>query len=156
MQIGRRHRHRPSIPRAAGLSLLLAVCSLGLQPTTGAHADEGVSREVRYRYNYVNLDPSAPYAFATFGAVHVATERGERRVTLQVSDASQLPVGIIVEQDVDGDGGADMHREICGSGRKQLRISGGAMLALQLVYGPCANGRQSLPTTGTVEIRFHR
>ncbi|MDQ3982903.1 MAG: hypothetical protein M3271_09530 [Actinomycetota bacterium] len=128
---------------------------LGIQPATGAHADEAPSREVRYRYNYATLQPAAPYAFATFGAVHAATERGERRITLRIADATQRPVGIVVEQDVDGDGGADLQREICGRDRS-LRIMGGAMLVLQLVYGPCANGTRSLPTTGTVEITFQR
>lgn len=137
------------------LCLMLGPGALAFAPSALARSDAQGSRQESYRYNYVQVD-SRGSVFATFGALHIATRARDRYVTLRVSDATALPVGVVVEQDIDGDGGPDVQREVCGRSAKRFAISGGAMLTLHLVYGPCSSGIDSFPTTGRVDVTFHR
>lgn len=92
---------------------------------------------------------------STVGSARLPTRRGERLVTLQISDDSGRPVTAEVVQVVDEQTGAFVQLgEVCGPAPQTFRLERReAPVVVRPLVGVCAAG-PSTPTTGTVQAMF--
>lgn len=92
---------------------------------------------------------------SALGSATLPTRRGERTVTLQVTDDSGRPVAAEVVQVLDEQTGAFVALgEVCGPAEQTFRLQrAGAPVAVRPLLGACDAG-PSVPTTGTVSAVF--
>lgn len=130
---------------------LIAVALLVALP--GASLARGGERTVVRPYAPAEVDAGQPGSVRSSNVVPFKTRPSERFVQVTVEDATGSAIPATVEQDVDGDGEADVEVEICGATESPVAIEGGTPVTVHLQHGTCgaiASGRFGSPTTGEV------
>jgi hypothetical protein len=138
------------------------VLSLGLVLALSLLAPAGAAKrrtaEERYEFSPLAGPGVSGWFDSTYGiffggAAEFPTHKGERAVTISVTDDSGRAVAAAVWQEA-----GDLEATFCGTSPR-LRIKGGAPLQVQVfmeatpVNAPVC-GAPELPTTGTITARF--
>ena len=81
--------------------------------------------------------------------------RGERSVSVQVSDKAGASVRGTVGIDIDGDQDPDGYVDFCGKTTRPVPIPNRAIVIVDVYMGTCMNGEPSVVTTGSVTAKFY-
>jgi hypothetical protein len=135
-----------------GVALLVLLALSGGASAARARTDSG-------EYNTLTIDTDAPpnASGRISNGVIFEVRRGERFVTLEITDNAAATVMAVVEQDFDGDGLADSSTEICNATTEPIRVKPGYDLGVYTQEGVCSQGGEvSAPTFGTITATFTR
>ena len=99
-----------------------------------------------------------PQAHWTLGADYARFRavRGERSVTLEITDESGFPASGHVHIDLDGDGKLDRQVDFCGKTSKPIAVRGGSVVEVGTIFGTCEDGSPSIVTEGTITATFSK
>lgn len=134
----------------------VAITAVAASSTAAAsEPDPAPGRQASRHYNALSLEADPLGARARVGAVRFATLPAEKTAEVAVRDAANLPVGVWIGQDLDGDSRTDVREQFCPIQRPpQVEITGGAVLHIALIHGSCSSGATSIPTTGEINVTF--
>ncbi|HEV2756105.1 MAG TPA: hypothetical protein VG318_10070 [Actinomycetota bacterium] len=131
---------------------LMAVALVVALP--GLSLARGGARTVARPYSPVEVEPNGSSGSVRHSnVVTFKTRSSERSAEITIEDATGSAIPASVEQDVDGDGEADMQVEICGATESPIAIQGGVPVTVSLQHGTCGpveGGRVGNPTSGEV------
>lgn len=136
--------------------LALGVVIAGLTPGQAANKKKvkKVTRVVESVYDAPAIGSGAGICpGATNSCGRLAAGSKEKFVTIEITDATGLPVYATVSQDLDGDSFSDESTTICGTSTEPISIHPG----VEVIVFPWAVGRPSCPglaTTGVVKATF--
>ena len=140
--------------RAIAVALALGMLGGALAaPAEAGKKKKKVSRSAEATYtgafNVLYLNAGGQ----NFGGVALPTGSGEKFVSIEIKDASGLPSGATVGQDLNGDDQADTSTPVCGKSAEPIEIEPGYDVTVFLKQGPC-DGGPAIVTEGTVVATF--
>lgn len=141
--------------RGVSMMVLTALFCVSFIPASSAGNDKmprrTTKRTVYDGYNYVASSSEDPVEYNAMAPVEVAVESKERWAAVTIHDATGLPVGAEIGQDVDGDGVWDETWEICGTTDAPFRIVPRKALYVNVLVGPCSE-TPGTATSGKVQV----
>jgi hypothetical protein len=135
--------------------LILAILVVALPSVSQAKK----ARTETGEYNTIkaDTDPSGPTAKGHLSnGVTFTPRKGERFVSVVLTDKSGLPTRAVIQQDFDGDGVSDVSTEMCGATDAPVAFRKGLDVVVLTQEGPCEDGTGATSTFGTVTATFTR
>ncbi|MEA2477709.1 MAG: hypothetical protein QOC87_1908 [Actinomycetota bacterium] len=135
-------------------SVALAVLVVATPAVAFAHKG---GRTVSGQYNtiVISTDPGSPQANGSINnGVSFRPHKGERFISVVITDASGLPADAVVGQDLDGDGILDTSAEICGASTSPIAFEKGVRVDIWTQDGPCGDGTPAAATFGKIKATF--
>lgn len=146
--------------RSVAIALLAVLTSLAVSSGANAGQQQGArTTEAPYQTPVagVALMPIATRAYYYncldgTGCALITVQHGERRVSLEIDDASGLPVfGEIYLTP-----GFNQVGEFCGKTQRPINVSGAHEVLVHVASGACPDGTPSVATHGVVRATFTR
>lgn len=139
---------------------LIGLCALSLSAAVVAPSAARPAPKRTYEAPYrtpapgAYTDPAHAWYYdceTGIGCALIPTDKRDRRVALEVVDASGRPV----RAEVYTMSGGDHYLSFCGATDEPVRVTPGIELLVHVIPGTCPDGATvSSPTTGTVKATF--
>jgi hypothetical protein len=133
----------------------LALALLVLAVPAAAHATKGRTVSGEYNTVVIDTDPGSPQANGSISnGVSFRPHKGERFISVTITDESGLAARAVVGQDFDHDGVDDTSHEICGASTSPIAFRRGVRVDIWTQDGPCADGTNAAATFGKITATF--
>ena len=135
----------------------LAVAILVVALPVASQAKKARTETGEYNTIKADTDPNGPSTKGHLSnGVAFTPRKGERFVSVVLTDRSGLPTRAVIQQDYDGDGVADVGTEMCGATDAPVAFRKGIDVIVLTQEGPCEDGTTATSTFGTVTATFTR